>query len=163
MPPGTLGPGLAPLPPVRLYRHLTHFLAQLLTRFPTQLRMLPAPACGPCCVQLGKLPNVTFNRLPFSDWTGYAPVNSPFSISDISKWQPERLISPQGFPSGEQDSEPGKAEYAEHANCGRQGTVLHSILIYCAIRSTRPFCQMKQGRLSLCAVCLDKGILYCVD
>ena len=38
--------------------------------------------------QLGTDGGCTYNCLPFQDTTGYKPVNSPYELTDASKWQP---------------------------------------------------------------------------
>jgi hypothetical protein len=38
--------------------------------------------------QLGNEGGVDFNRQPYSDYTGYEPVNTPYQLRDPSRWQP---------------------------------------------------------------------------
>ena len=37
---------------------------------------------------LGNEGGVEFNRLPYSDYTGYEPVNTPYQLINPSRWQP---------------------------------------------------------------------------
>ncbi len=39
--------------------------------------------------RLGDETGTVFNRVPYCDYTGYAPVNNPFKIVDPTRWQPE--------------------------------------------------------------------------
>jgi hypothetical protein len=43
--------------------------------------------------QLGDEGGILYNRLPYADYTGYAPVNTAYDLRDPSRWQP-RIISP---------------------------------------------------------------------
>lgn len=43
--------------------------------------------------QLGNEGDRTYNRAPYADYTGYAPVNTAYELSDPSRWQPAMTSS----------------------------------------------------------------------
>jgi hypothetical protein len=47
--------------------------------------------------QLGDAGGRTYNRQPYSDYTGYEPVNTAYKLKDASKWQPQMVTAGNGI------------------------------------------------------------------
>lgn len=47
--------------------------------------------------QLGDEGGRLFNRQPYADYTGYKPVNTPYKLSNPSRWQPDIVTSGNGI------------------------------------------------------------------
>jgi hypothetical protein len=47
--------------------------------------------------QLGDEGGVVYNRQPYADYLGYAPVNTPYALKDPSRWQPQIVTMGNGI------------------------------------------------------------------
>lgn len=47
--------------------------------------------------QLGDEGDVTYNRRPYADYTGYKPKNTAYKLEDERRWQPNIVVSPPGI------------------------------------------------------------------
>lgn len=89
--------------------------------------------------QLGDVGGVLYNRQPYADYTGYAPVNTAEDLNDPSRWQPRivpngsgifhiqkfvtpqyRLVKPYSFPTPNQFSTPKPDASNPKGSKGRQ-------------------------------------------
>lgn len=48
--------------------------------------------------QLGDEGGRIYNRRPYEDYTGYAPINTPWEVKNASRWQPRYRAVALGFP-----------------------------------------------------------------
>ena len=59
--------------------------------------------------QLGDEGGRVYNQQPYSDYTGYSPVNTAYQLNDPSRWQPNIIISPFGISRTQQFVTPQNA------------------------------------------------------